>query len=82
MRLWSSVKAFYDWTGSLIEGRRNAAPRNDVLDSLLTGTVDGRELSDSERMSSSTLARLLSLLAMRPSPRARAGSSSRRVKRT
>jgi len=45
-----SVKAFYDWTASLIEGRRNSAPRNDVLDSLLTGAVDGRELSDSERM--------------------------------
>ena len=79
-----TVKSFYDWTNSLIEGRRASAPRNDVLDSLLTGTIDGRELSDSERMmvimnliiggvetTTHALGNVVYILATRPDIRAR-----------
>jgi cytochrome P450 len=45
-----SVQAFFAWTKELLDGRRASGPRDDVLDSLLTGTVDGRELTDPERM--------------------------------
>jgi cytochrome P450 len=45
-----SVQAFYSWTKNLIDGRRKSGPRDDVLDSLLTGAVNDRELTDSERM--------------------------------
>jgi cytochrome P450 len=45
-----SVQAFFSWTKNLIDGRRESGPRNDVLDALLTGTIDDRELTDSERM--------------------------------
>jgi cytochrome P450 len=46
-----SVLAFFEWTRDLIDRRRAAGPRNDVLDSLLDGTLsDGRQLNDSERM--------------------------------
>lgn len=44
-----SVVAFYDWTQNLLDRRRASEPRNDVLDSLLAGTVNGVELTDSER---------------------------------
>ena len=46
----ASVQEFFQWTEGLLEGRRNGQPRDDVLDSLLTGTVEGRELTESERM--------------------------------
>jgi cytochrome P450 len=45
-----SVQAFFGWTKELLDGRRASGPRDDVLDSLLTGTVHGRELTDPERM--------------------------------
>jgi cytochrome P450 len=45
-----SVQAFFGWTKELLDGRRESGPREDVLDSLLTGTIDGRELTDPERM--------------------------------
>jgi cytochrome P450 len=45
-----SVQAFFGWTRELLDGRRESGPRDDVLDSLLTGTVHGRELTDPERM--------------------------------
>jgi cytochrome P450 len=44
------VQAFFSWTQNLLAERRDSGPRDDVLDSLLTGTVQGRELSDPERM--------------------------------
>jgi cytochrome P450 len=43
-----SVQAFFGWTKELLDGRRESGPRDDVLDSLLTGTVNGRELTDAE----------------------------------
>jgi cytochrome P450 len=45
-----SVQAFFQWTDGLLAGRRGSASRDDVLDSLLTGTIEGRELTESERM--------------------------------
>ena len=45
-----AVQAFFSWTEGLLEERRRGAPRDDVLDSLLTGTIEGRELAESERM--------------------------------
>lgn len=79
-----SVKAFYEWTANLIEGRRNSAPRDDVLDGLLTGTVGDRKLSDSERMmvimnliiggvetTTHALGNVVYILATRPDIRAR-----------
>jgi cytochrome P450 len=45
-----SVIAFFEWTKGLLDGRRESGPRDDVLDSLLNGTVEGRPLTDSERM--------------------------------
>jgi cytochrome P450 len=45
-----SVQAFFGWTKRLLDGRRASGSRDDVLGSLLTGTVNGRELTDPERM--------------------------------
>jgi cytochrome P450 len=45
-----SVQAFFGWTKRLLDGRRESGSRDDVLGSLLTGTVNGRELTDPERM--------------------------------
>jgi cytochrome P450 len=45
-----SVQAFFEWTGGLLDGRRASVDRDDVLNSLLTGAIGGRELTDSERM--------------------------------
>jgi len=45
-----SVQAFFGWTKRLLDGRREFGSRDDVLGSLLTGTVNGRELTDPERM--------------------------------
>jgi cytochrome P450 len=46
-----AAQAFFGWTKGLINERRaSATTRDDVLNALLTGTVGGRELSDSERM--------------------------------
>lgn len=45
-----SVRSFFAWTKGLLDERRRSGSRDDVLDSLLTGTVQGRELSDPERM--------------------------------
>lgn len=45
-----SVQAFFQWTEGLLEGRRHGESRDDVLDSLLTGTIEGRQLTESERM--------------------------------
>jgi len=49
-RASESVLAFFDWTKSLLDGRREGEPRDDVLDSLLHGEIQGREPTDSERM--------------------------------
>jgi cytochrome P450 len=43
------VQAFFGWTQTLLDTRRAGEPRDDVLNSLLTGTIEGRELTDSER---------------------------------
>ncbi len=48
-RAAESVQAFFGWTRSLLDERRHGEPRDDVLSSLLTGTVEGRELTDDER---------------------------------
>jgi cytochrome P450 len=45
-----SVQAFFGWTRGLLDARRESGRRDDVLGSLLTGTVSGRELTDPERM--------------------------------
>jgi cytochrome P450 len=45
-----SVQAFFGWTRGLLDARRASGSRDDVLGSLLTGTVNGRELTDPERM--------------------------------
>jgi cytochrome P450 len=45
-----SVQAFFAWTKGLLDGRRESGGREDVLGSLLAGTVQGRELTDPERM--------------------------------
>jgi len=45
-----SLMSFFQWTTTLIEGRRNGAPRGDVLDSLLDGSTEARELDDTQRM--------------------------------
>jgi cytochrome P450 len=46
----ASVQQFFGWTKGLLDARRESNSRDDVLDSLLTGTVQGRELTDPERM--------------------------------
>ena len=43
-------RSFLAWTRTMLDLRRNGEGRDDVLGSLLTGTVEGRELTDSERM--------------------------------
>jgi cytochrome P450 len=48
-RAAESVGAFFEWTQNLLDTRRATGPRDDVLDSLLTGTVRGKELTDVER---------------------------------
>jgi cytochrome P450 len=45
-----SVNAFFAWTKGLLDERRAGQPRDDVLNSLIDGTVEGRELTDPERM--------------------------------
>jgi cytochrome P450 len=46
----ASVQQFFGWTKGLLDARRESSSRDDVLDSLLTGTVQGREITDPERM--------------------------------
>jgi cytochrome P450 len=45
-----AVQAFFAWTKGLLDERRAGHPRDDVLNSLLNGSVEGRELTDPERM--------------------------------
>lgn len=45
-----SVLAFFEWTKGLLDRRRAGGPRDDVLGSLLEGTIQGRKLTDPERM--------------------------------
>ena len=44
------LMAFFNWTMKLIETRRNGTPRGDVLDTLLGGETEARELDDAQRM--------------------------------
>lgn len=44
-----SVQAFFEWTNGLLEQRRRDGDRDDVLGSLLEGTIEGRHLTDAER---------------------------------
>lgn len=82
-----SVQAFFGWTKGLLDGRRESGSRDDVLDSLLTGTVHGRELTDPERMmvmmnliiggietTTHVLGNVMFHLAFRPAIRERLGS--------
>jgi cytochrome P450 len=46
----ASVQQFFRWTKGVLDARRAGEPRDDVLNSLLIGTVNGRELEESERM--------------------------------
>jgi cytochrome P450 len=45
-----AVQNFYAWTKSLLDGRRPGDPHDDVLNSLVEGTVDGHELTESQCM--------------------------------
>jgi cytochrome P450 len=44
-----SVQAFFGWTQGLLDRRRLDGGRDDVLGSLLEGTIEGRLLTDAER---------------------------------
>jgi cytochrome P450 len=45
-----AIRSFHTWAGSLIEQRRAAPRRDDVLDSILQATIDGRSLTPRECM--------------------------------
>jgi cytochrome P450 len=46
----SAIRSFHDWAGSLIEQRKAAPQRDDVLDSILRAKIDGRAVTQRECM--------------------------------